>query len=62
MEKSQQHTVTEKVSQKFEESLDLIQENREEITRLNSLIKESGQALISVEDEYIKLVEKYQVS
>ena len=38
MEKSQQHTVTEKVSQRFEESLDLIRENREEITRLNSLI------------------------
>ena len=38
-EKSQQHTVTEKVNQKFEESLDLIRENREEITRLNSLIK-----------------------
>ena len=62
MEKSQQHTGTEKVSQQFEESLDLIRENREEITRLNSLIIESGQPLISVEDEYIKLVEKYQVS
>ena len=62
IEKSQQHTVTEKVNQQFEESLDLIQENREEITRLNSLIKKSGQALISVEDKYIKLEEKYQVS